>query len=171
MKAISHEIFFFSGHELQVLFQLLYSVDFSLCEMWWLLEIWFKYGGLHGYVSAAVIEGRLTYICLAWVVWKKKANFVTAALLKTRDQSDESMSVSTLVYTLRTGSGLSEQTSICLNLEKCQAPRVSGWNNFYYLFVKRNVPCKLRHEQHNKSEKRANSGRGFLSKSGLNWRM
>lgn len=171
MKAICHEIYFLSGHELQVRFQLLYGVDFSLCEMWWLLEIWFKYGGAARVRICRCDRGQ-THIhlsCLSSV--KKKANFVTAALPKTRDQSDESMSVSTLVYTLRTGSGLSEQTSICLNLEKCQAPRVSGWNNFYYLFVKRNVPCKLRHEQHNKSEKRANSGRGFLSKSGLNWRM
>lgn len=111
------------------------------CDDYWRSDL--NTTGLHGRVSAAVIEGRLAYICLAWVVWKNKANFVTAALLKTRDQSDESMSMSTLVYTLRTGSGLSEQTSIRLNLEKCQAAQVSGWNNFYYLFLKRNVPCKL----------------------------
>lgn len=169
MKAMCHEIYFLSGHELcctASIFLYMKCDDYRRSDL--------NMVGLRGRVSTAVIEGRRTCVCLAWVVRKKKANFVTAALLKTRDQSDESVSMSTLVYTLRTGSGLSEQTSIRLNLEKCQVPQVSGWNNFYYLFLKRNVPRKLRHEQHKKKRgkwKRANSGRGFLSKSGPNWWM
>ncbi len=139
---------------------------FGECDDYWRSDL--NTAGLRGRISTAVIEGRHTCICLAWVVRKKKANFVTAALLKTRDQSDESMSMSTLVYTLRTGSGLSEQTSMRLNLEKCQAPQVSGWNNFYYLFLKRNVPHKLRHEQRNKSEE-SRKGQTVAEDSYLNW--